>query len=109
MPALLHYDFHPHPGVDAALEIMFPFRQAGDLNRAPLQHSGPGYLDFVEAAGTFGNYSLSRPIQLWDEAAAKLRDLGEGMRLADCASANRSFNVVNAPSEMFLQKSGPSA
>src|SRR5580704_15197797 len=68
--------------MDAALKKMFTRRQTRDLELASLQHTSPGYCDLAKATGTFGNGVLSGPIELRNEAATEVLDLGEGVRLS---------------------------
>ncbi len=132
----LHLDFHAHPGMNAALKTMFTFQEIRNVDIATLKDSSLGDCDVRKAAGAFGDSVLSWRIEPWYEAA-ELCDLGEGVRLAAwsttlrvvpsliwsvsgsksqpgsgcpaAALANKSANVVNAPSVTFLQKSGPMA
>jgi hypothetical protein len=78
---LFHYDFHAHPGMDAAHKKMFTFRQTGDLGVAALKDAGPGHRDVLKAVGTFGDRGLSC-IKIPYKAATEMHDLGEGMGLA---------------------------
>ena len=54
-----HFDFHAHPGMDAALKKMFTFRQTRDLALATLKDSGFGHREVRKAAATFGNRVFS--------------------------------------------------
>ena len=67
--------------MDAALKKMFPLRQIRNLGLAALEDSSFGDRDVLKTAGTFGNRILS-VIEPRYEAAAELRHLGEGVRLA---------------------------
>jgi tetratricopeptide (TPR) repeat protein len=68
--------------MDAALEMMFAFRQVRDLELAALKDSSLGHGDCRKAAVTFGNCVLSVRVEPWYETAAELLHLGEGVRLA---------------------------
>src|SRR5579859_6840150 len=68
--------------MDAALKVVFAFRQTRELDSAALKKSSPGYLDLRKAAGAFGDGGFCVGIKLRDEAAAELRHLGKGVRLA---------------------------
>ncbi len=81
-PGLFHLYCHPHPGMDAALEIVFPFRQVRDLDGAALEDARLGHRDVAKAAFTFRNGCFSGSIEVRYEAAAKLGHLSESMRLA---------------------------
>ena len=123
--------------MDAAFKKVFAGLQTCDLKLAALKHTSSSYRNLAKASGTFGNCVLSWPIELWYETAAEVFHLGEGMgfatlidyaksgpfldvdrvrfeipvriRMPGLCFENRSDNVVKYPSEMFLQKSGPSA
>ncbi|TLY67038.1 MAG: hypothetical protein E6K45_06315 [Gammaproteobacteria bacterium] len=97
--------------MDAALEMMHSFRQAGDLQLAALKDASAGHLDVPEAAGTFRNRRLA-VVEGGYETTPEFRHLGEGVRLTALvdydeggalvdrdfvgltACANRSVNVV---------------
>jgi hypothetical protein len=81
LTSTFHLDGHAHPGMDTALKKMFTFLQTGDVDMAGLKDSSLGHRDVRKAAGTFGNRGLS-VIERPYEAAAELRHLGEGVRLA---------------------------
>ena len=80
--ASFHYDCCTHPGVNAALKIMFAFRQARDLELAALKDARSCHRDFRKAASALLNYFPAWPVQRRYEATAELRNLGEGMRFA---------------------------
>ena len=77
-----HLDFHPHPGMEAALKAVFPLRQIRHVDLAALQDSCLGHRNGGKPGRTFWNRGLSRRVEGRDEAAAKLRHLGEGMDFA---------------------------
>jgi hypothetical protein len=79
---LLHIHRDPHPRMDATLEVMLSFREAGDVHAAALKDSRPRNLNARKPAGAFRSRSRRGSIQLADEAAAKLFHFGEGVRLA---------------------------
>jgi hypothetical protein len=76
-----HLDSYAHPGVDAALKKMLALRQARELAMAALQDSGSGHREIRKASRAFGNRWLAS-VEVGYEAAAKMRNLGEGVRLA---------------------------
>ena len=88
-------DRHTHPGMDAALEMMFSLGEARDLELASLEDSGFGYGNILKSSGTLGNGGFSG-IQRFDESATELLDLGEGVRfttLIDHKQRGSSFHV----------------
>ena len=58
--------------MDATLEVMLSFREAGDVHAAALKDSRPRNLNARKPAGAFRSRSRRGSIQLADEAAAKL-------------------------------------
>ena len=67
--------------MDAALKKMFTFRQTRYLQLAALQDSRFGDGEIFKSTGTFWCHGLSS-IEVFYKTAAKLRNLGEGVRLA---------------------------
>ena len=61
---------------------MITLRQVRDLQLAALKDARPCYRNVLEASRALGNCVLSRCIQRRDKTAAKLRNFGEGVRLA---------------------------
>ena len=68
--------------MDTALKAMFPLRQTRDVDVAALKDASLGHRNVRKAARTFGYSVFSRCVEPGYEAAPKLRDLGEGVRLA---------------------------
>ena len=67
--------------MDAALEVMFALRKAGDLELAALKDSRSGYGNARKSFRTLGNRIFS-PIERRYEPASKLRNLRESVGLA---------------------------
>src|SRR5580692_9194733 len=68
--------------MDAALKVMLAIGEIRDAELAALKDAGSGHGNLGKAAGTFGNDFLARSVETRDEAATKLCDFGEGVRLA---------------------------
>src|SRR6266404_3897785 len=77
-----YFHFGAHPGMNAALKMMYAFRQTDDLKLAALKDSGPGHCNVCKAAGAFGNHGFARCIKRRYKAAAELRDFGKRVRFA---------------------------
>ena len=68
--------------MNAALKMMYAFRQTDDLKLAALKDSGPGHCNACKAAGAFGNHGFARCIKRRYKAATELRDFGKRVRFA---------------------------
>src|SRR5580692_13150851 len=66
----------------AALKVMLAFGEIRDVELTALKDAGSGHGNFGKAAGALGNDFLARSVESRDEAATKLCDFGESMRLA---------------------------
>ena len=84
---VLYVDGHAHPGMDAALKIVFALGEVADLKLAPLEDACPGYGEVLKAASTFGDGVLP-VVEAGNKAAAKMLDLREGVRLAALVDDN---------------------
>src|SRR4051794_20338357 len=78
---LLHGDSGPHPGMDAALKVVFAFGEPRGVEMAALQYSRPGDGNLSEAAITLWDGRLSWSVQPGNESSAELCHFGEGVRL----------------------------
>jgi hypothetical protein len=78
---LFHDDIHPHPGMNAALEVMHSLRQSHDLNRAALQKARPGYRNAPKTSSAF-RYRRLATVERWNEASAESRDFRKRVRLS---------------------------
>src|SRR5262245_62217061 len=76
----VHVYLHPHPGVDAALKKMLPFRKTRDVHVAALNDSRLGHRDVGEAALALGNGRLAM-VEILDESATEVRHLRERVGL----------------------------
>src|ERR1700689_3284059 len=87
--------------MDTALKKMFSRRQTRDLQLAALKHSGPGYRDLAKATGTFGNGVLPWPIELRNETAAEVFEIGKGMGLAALINHAESSSLLDVDCVRF--------
>src|SRR5215469_14132052 len=78
---LLHLYGHAHPGMNAALKLMFALRQPRDVDAAALQNSRLGHGHSPEATGTFRNGCFSS-VQAIDEASAEVGNFCERVGLS---------------------------
>src|SRR5262245_29104037 len=76
----VHVYLHPHPGMDAALKKMLPFRKTRDVHPAALNDSRLGHRDVGEAALALRNGRLAM-VEVLDESATEMGHLGERVGL----------------------------
>ena len=81
--------------MDTALKAMYALRKARHLELAALKDARSGYFHSGKAHRAFGNGRLVWPIQLRDKAAAELRHLREGMRLAALINRDNRGSFVH--------------
>jgi len=78
---LFDYDFHAHPGMDAALKKMFALRKARHLELAALKDARSGYRNARKTRSTLGSRGFSA-IERRYEPASKMRNSCESVGLA---------------------------
>ena len=78
----------------AALKQVFAFVQVLQRELATLENASSGHFYARKAARTFRDCCLSA-VQPWDESAAKLRYLGEGMRFAALVNGLHRRSVMH--------------
>src|SRR5579864_767659 len=94
------FDFHTHPGMDAALKKMLTFGKTRHLELAALKDARSGYLHPGKTTVTFGNGSLPI-IKPRDKASAELCHLCKGMRLAALIHCLDRRSLVHSESVRF--------
>jgi len=90
----LHFNFHSHPGVKAALKVVRAFGQSCKQRCAALNDPGLGYGEVVESTRAF-RYWLFPAVQASDKAATKLLHFRERVRLAPLVNDRNDSTFVD--------------